>query len=305
MNKLNNIFITQSFLLAFISAPAFASGGHDHDEAHHVEQTQLSAHQISASGLRTEQASQQLIQLTNSLFGVIEADQNKVFHVYAPYLSRVEQVHVRLGEQVKKGQKLLTLMNIKTLQRYSVKSVATGVVTERTTNPGDRAERQVLLTVTDLSQVWVELSAFPESIEKLKVGQKVTIYDLHQHEKVSSEISYIAPVMTGGHIARARAIIDNPVGHWRPGMHIKADITVAERLASVAVKLPAIQTYMNKPTVFVRTGNTFKPREVKLGIQNSEFVEILSGLTAGERYVTNNSFLIKADILKSSASHDH
>jgi cobalt-zinc-cadmium efflux system membrane fusion protein len=276
---------------------------HDHDD--HSENTTLTQQQITLSGLRTEKVAEQKITLTEHLFGVIEADQNKVFHVHAPYLSRVEKVHVRLGDEIKKGQILLTLTNTKTLQRYVVRSVAAGVVTKRATNPGDRADQQMLLTITDLSQVWVNMSAFPESIEQLKIGQKVTVYDLHQHEKVIGKISYIAPVMTGGHIARARTVIDNKSGHWRPGMHIKADISITEKVVPVAVRLRAIQTYMSKPTVFVKHADTFEPHSVVLGIQDNEFVEIISGLPKGANYVTDNSFLIKADLLKSSAGHDH
>ena len=306
MTNISRSLIAHVMVLVFISTPVFSgSDHHDHHDNEQPEQTQLSQQQIKASGLRTTRASQKTIERTDRLFGVIETDKNKVFQVHAPYLSLVEKVHVRLGEKVKKGMTLLTLVNIKTLRKYTVKSVANGVVTKRMTNPGDRANEQALLEVTDLSEVWVDMSAFPESLEKLKVGQKVTVYNIHQNLKIGSQISYIAPLMTGGHIARARAVIDNTEGHWRPGMHIKADITIESRTVPVAVKLQAIQTYMNKPTVFVQQANNFKPRHIKLGIQDDEFVEVLSGLQVGESYVSNNSFLIKADLLKGSASHDH
>ena len=306
MTKLHYRIHLLSLLLSVMSYPVISGEqDHHHDHDDHSENTTLTEYQINLSGLEIEKATKQTITLTDHLFGVIEADQNKVFHVHAPYLSRVEKVHVILGDKVKKGQKLITLTNTKTLQRYDVRSVAAGIVTLRTTNPGDRADQQILMTITDLSQVWVNMSAFPESIEQLKLGQKVTVYDLHQHEKVVGKISYIAPVMTGGHIARARTVINNEDGHWRPGMHIKADIAITEKTVPVAVKLRAIQSYMNKPTVFVKHEETFEPHSVVLGIQDNEFVEIISGLPAGVNYVTDNSFLIKADLLKSSAGHDH
>ena len=57
--------------------------------------------------------------------------------------------------------------------------------------------------------------------------------------------------------------------------------------------------------VFVRTGETYTQRPVKLGKRDPGQVEILSGLKAGEEVVTAQSFLIKADIEKSTAEHDH
>jgi cobalt-zinc-cadmium efflux system membrane fusion protein len=241
----------------------------------------------------------------DTLFGVIQADQNKVFHVFAPYPSRVEKVHVNLGDTINKGQRLLTLTNTKTLQTYHVTSVAAGVITQRLTNPGDKADQQVLLEVIDLSSVWVDLSAFPASIEKLKIGQQATIYDMHQHERVQTKISYIAPIMTGGHIARARAIIENPVGHWRPGMHIKADIVISNRQVPIAVKADAIQSFHGGSAVFIKNGNTFEARVIELGESDGQFVEVLKGLKPWTTYVTTNSFLIKSDLLKAGATHDH
>jgi len=281
-------------------------GQHEHWLLEHFEgRTEISDRQLELAGVETAVAKPEMLILHGTLFGVIEVDQERVFHVTAPYIGRVEKVHVRVGDVVKKGQKLLTLTNTQTLQRYTVNSFASGVITKRMANPSERAGQQTLLEITDLSQVWVELSAFPESIEKLSIGQQVTIYDLHQHERIDSTISYIAPMMTGGHIARARAIIDNEDGHWRPGMHIKADIETSKKRVTVAVKIEALQTFQGHQVVFAKYGNTFEVRPLKLGHQNSEYAEVLAGLEAGTEYVTKNSFLLKADLLKEGASHDH
>jgi cobalt-zinc-cadmium efflux system membrane fusion protein len=57
--------------------------------------------------------------------------------------------------------------------------------------------------------------------------------------------------------------------------------------------------------VFIKSGNVFEVRPVKLGAKNSEWVEVLEGLSPNSEYVTENSYVIKADILKSGASHSH
>lgn len=271
----------------------------------HEGRTFISDRQLELAGVETAQAGSAILSFSNTLFGVIAAPADSVYRINAPYPGLVETVHVQQGETVKKGQHLLTLTNSDTLQRYSVKSPANGEVTERFVNQGGRAEGRALLEVVDLSTVWVEMSAFPESIEKLAVGQPVTVQDLHHHEAATGSISYVAPQMTGGHIARTRAVIDNPDGHWRPGMHIKAEIQIASRQVPLAIKASSLQSFRDMPVVFAKFGNTFEVRMVELGESNGDMIEVLGGLKPGTDYVIGNSFLIKADILKSGASHDH
>ena len=71
------------------------------------------------------------------------------------------------------------------------------------------------------------------------------------------------------------------------------------------VKATAVQEFNGKPSVFIKSGNVFEVHPVKLGAKNSEWVEVLEGLSPNSEYVTQNSYVIKADILKSGASHSH
>lgn len=271
----------------------------------HEGRTTISDRQIELAGIKTEQASSQTLTFTDTLFGVIEVPEDNVFKIHAPYPGIIEKIHVQTGEVVNKGQPLLTLRNTETLQGYTITSPTDGEVTARNVNMGARANIQSLMEITDLSTVWVEMSAFPESIEKLAVGQSVTVGDLHDHEQAQGTISYISPQMTGGHIARARTSISNPDGHWRPGMHVKAQIETDKRDVALAVKKQALQNFRDFTVVFARFENTFEVRMLELGESNGDYVEVLSGLKPGTEYVTDNSFILKADVLKDGASHDH
>lgn len=271
----------------------------------HEGRAEISERLITLSGIETHIADSQILTQTDTLFGVISPVQDSVFNVYAPYSSIVKKVWVQVGEMVEKNQPLVQLQNTETLQTYTLKSPANGEVSARFINRGDRVFESPLIEVSDLSQVWVDLSAFPENIERLKVGQTVKVYDLHAHEQSFGKISYIAPQMTGGHIARARATINNTEGHWRPGMHIKADIELSQRKTNLAVKASALQSFREMPVVFARYGNTFEVRMIEIGERNEDWIEVLSGLAAGTEYVSGNSFVLKADVLKDGASHDH
>mgnify|MGYP003664362854 CR=1 FL=1 len=271
----------------------------------HEGRTQISQRLQQLAEIETERAGPQTLAFTDTLFGVVAPVAEQVYRLDAPYPGIVESLLVRVGDKVRKGQTLARLRNTQTLQNYDLNSPADGEVTALFVSVGQLADATPVLELTDLSSVWVELSAFPENIERLAIGQSVTVYDLHHHEKVRSTISYIAPQMTGGHIARARAVIENIDGHWRPGMHLKADVEVGRREAPLAVRLNALQSFREMPVVFARFGDTFEVRMVELGASDGQYVEVQSGLKPGTEYVTGNSFLIKADVLKDGASHDH
>ena len=67
----------------------------------------------------------------------------------------------------------------------------------------------------------------------------------------------------------------------------------------------AIQTIRDWSVVFVKYGNFFEARPLELGENDGNWVEVLQGLSVGEHYVAQNSFVVKAEIEKSSAVHEH
>lgn len=275
------------------------------DYESHEGRTTIPSIAAERLGIETEVVGPRRLGITDEMFGVIAAPNDKVFHINAPYPGLVEAVLVQVGDVVTKGQALIRLKNTATQQLYTLSSPTAGEVTERLVNVGDRTDQGDLLQVSDLTNVWVELSAFPENVEQIEVGQLVEVRDLHEHEVAEGRIKYVAPQMTGGHIARARAVIENSGNHWRPGMHVKAAVQVDVVDAELAVKVSAIQRFRGRPVVFAQYGDLYEVRMTRLGKSDGEYVEVLEGIAPDTRYVTDNSFLIKADVLKDGASHDH
>jgi len=119
-------------------------------------------------------------------------------------------------------------------------------------------------------------------------------------------IAWLAPTSSSeAQTLVARVVLPNPDARWRPGLFVKADITLATHAVPVAVRESALQTLFDFTVVFTQHGEVYQARPLELGRRSGGYVEVLKGLAAGERYVTENSFLIKADIGKSGASHDH
>lgn len=245
------------------------------------------------------------LQFSRSLFGVVAIPNQAKAAIFSAYPSVVEKIHVNIGDKVTAGQVLATVLNQKTLQRYTIKSPIAGEITEWQASVGARVDSESFAEVAELSKVWLELSAFPEDIDELAVGQDVIVSDLHGHKKVSGKLSYIAPLMTGGHIARARVSIDNPEGDWRPGMHAKGKVLTRSKPVALAIDKRGLQEFRGNDVVFAKFGDTFEVRMLELGESDGEFIEVLGGIDSNVEYATKNSFLIKADVLKDGASHDH
>lgn len=103
----------------------------------------------------------------------------------------------------------------------------------------------------------------------------------------------------------ARATIANADGLWRPGSAVKARITVEQQPAALVVPLSALQSFRDWTVAFVRVGDTYEVRPLELGKRDATRVEVMSGLKPGDQVVVEQSYLVKADIEKSGASHDH
>ncbi len=267
--------------------------------------TELSADVAAESGIVTEPVASGRIRTQAHLFGVVSVIPEQQSRLSAVYPGIVQSVAVRIGDKVKAGQLVATVQNAATLKDYAIKALADGEVTNRFVNPGERVNEQPILEISDLSTVYVEMSAFPADTARMALGNPVMVRDVHGTQQAASQISYIAPQMTGGHIARVRAVVQNSSGAWRPGMHVKADVEVAAVNARQIVKKSALQEFNGATVVFIRVGDLYEVRMPQFGASDDSFVEVLSGLEDNAEVVSQNSFLIKADILKSGASHEH
>jgi cobalt-zinc-cadmium efflux system membrane fusion protein len=71
------------------------------------------------------------------------------------------------------------------------------------------------------------------------------------------------------------------------------------------VRTQALQRFRDFTVVYARVGETYEVRMLELGRQTPEWTEVLGGLDPGVEYVSENALLIRADVEKSGASHDH
>lgn len=191
--------------------------------------------------------------------------------------------------------------------RYEIRSPIDGVVTEKQVSQGQVvSETDSIFEVADLSSVWVEMTIYAKDINTVKVGQKVTIKATAFDAEAVGTISYVgALVGAQSRTAMARVVLNNPKNTWLPGLPVNVELISDEISVPLAVSLEGLQTLRDWTVVFGRYGEYFEARPLQLGRRDDKYVEVLQGLHAGEKYAAGNSFLIKADIGKAGATHDH
>ncbi len=257
------------------------------------------------SGIETATAGPATIHETLTLTGRVQVDPNRMAHIRARFPGLVKSVKAELGSTVLTGDVLATVQSNESLQTYSVKAPISGVVILRDIQTGAATSSKPLYTIVDLSEVWVELDLFGHDLDRVQVGQSVTIETL-AGQSTEGKISWISPLAThNSQSVWARVVVANQEGRLRPGQFVRAQVTIADHSVRLAVQQSAIQDFRDFKVVFARFNEIYEVRMLKLGRHDKNWVEVLGGLKAGTEYVNKNSYLIKADIEKSGASHDH
>lgn len=268
--------------------------------------TRIPAELAREAGVATETAGPATITETLTLTGRVQTDPERVARLRARFPGVVQDIAVRLGAHVQAGAVLAHIQSDESLQTYALRAPIGGIVLRRDLQRGMATGDAPLFVIADLSQVWVELDVFARSLDKVRVGQAVRVEGLDGETGLTGRIDWIAPLAAhASQSVPARVVLDNPDGTLRPGQFVRARVTVAEHPAALAVRQSAIQRFRDFQVVFARFGETYEVRMLELGRQNGEWAEVLGGLEPGTEYVTGNSYLIKADVEKSGASHDH
>ncbi|MDR7091387.1 efflux RND transporter periplasmic adaptor subunit [Cellvibrio fibrivorans] len=263
----------------------------------------MEADVAAASGLTTAIAGEGVLQERIKLYGTIVADPLRVSHIQARYPGLIRSVKPTIGARVKAGDVLATVESNESLREYPLLAPIDGVVVERHSNPGEFTADRVLFTLLDERVLELHLQAFPTDASKIKTGQAITIYANGQQAQTKTE--YITPRHGETPTLEVHAPVDNSAGNWVPNQAVEGWVDIAQTPVPLMVDNRALQSFRDWQVVFIQIGDTYEIRPLELGRTDGQFTEVLSGLNAGDSYVVENSFLLKADLEKSGASHDH
>ena len=191
--------------------------------------------------------------------------------------------------------------------QYELRSPLGGVVIQKHLTTGEAVKNDDdIFLLADFSDVWVNIAIPAKDLKYVKLGQNVVVKDDNLGMEAKGKLTYLDSIIDEtSRTVTGRVVIPNAKGHWRPGTFVTLRLVFEERKVPIAVPEKAIQTIRDWSVVFVKYGNFFEARPLELGKNDGDRVEVLAGLKAGEQYVVQNSFVVKAEIEKSSAVHSH
>lgn len=176
-------------------------------------------------------------------------------------------------------------------------------------------DKEALVVIADTTTLWVLADVPDTRLPEVSIGAATRIVSggaaAHIHD---GAVSYISPMVAPRtRSARVRIEVNCEHGVLRPGVFVQVEIVAGEppigtESAGVAVPETAIQIVEGRSAVFVPVEGepgTFAKREVTAGKPIGGWTPIISGLKPGERFVADGSFILKAELQKSSAEHDH
>ncbi len=255
--------------------------------------------------IATEVAGPAVIEEVLPAYGRIVANTEQMSQVSARFDGRIEAVYRSIGEQVNAGDRLLQVESNQSLTSYTITSPIDGIVTARNAGPGEQTGGRELYTIMNTSSVWADLSIFPGDIARVSIGTPVKIVSALAPAPITGRFAMFMPATEANQSVTARVVLDNTAGYLLPGSWVSAEIEIAEHEVSLAVRKEALQPFRDFTVVFAQVGDEYEVRMLELGRESSDWVEVLGGLLPGTRYVTQNSYILKADVEKSGASHDH
>ena len=322
-------FITSILVFTLIFAPAYVlagdehdhgkgekeHGGHGHEEGGHEHgggheeagPTKLSEEELKRFSITLEEVKAGTIVDGISVAGRIVPVDEKLAHVSPRFSGVIKEVRAKVGDSVKADSLLAVIQNNQNLQSFSLYPSISGTVIKRHATLGETVrEDDVIFIVADLSEVWAELAVYKQDVDKVSIGQTAVLSIASHMKPIEGEVIFFSPITeekTQSRLARIR--IKNPDPHFSPGAFVSGRIVTQTYEVPLVIDSSAIQRIEGKDTVFVREGETFEARSVVLGRSDERGTEILSGLTLGDRYAAGNTFVLKADLGKSEAEHEH
>ena len=303
MNKIKFLSIIPIALLYLNILTTYA-----HEDAHeHASTTKIRAEIAQEAGIKLAVVESGNIERHVQVYGRLITPPTHQAHVRARFPGLVKQLKATTGDRVKKGDVLAVIESNESLRLYEVKAPITGVVQDRLINEGEITTDAPLFSLLNQDELWAELTIFPS--QRAEITQHLPVHIRHNGHDHQGSILSITPAASPQGVTLpyvvARVPLNNHQGDMAAGDKVLADIDAETIQASKRVAISALQEIDGKQVVFVHRNATYEAVPVVIGVQDDHYTEIVHGLHLGDEYVTENSYLLKADLGKADAEHEH
>ncbi len=252
-------------------------------------------------GIITAKALPAHLNQTVSVFGKLRSIPEHTYQVHARFSGIIKSMNYSIGDTVNKNQLLAVIESDQSLETYKIFSPGSGLIIDRDGNAGESTDDRELFKIGNFDTLWVDFQVYPTQQSKVKAGQTVQI--IVGENLVSAKIDQVLPASNKPFLI-ARANLNNKDNALSPGMLAKGKISTRILNIDLAVKKDAVQELGGRVGVFVKEGEVYEFNRLILGQSDDLYYEVIDGLEKGAEYVVKNSYLIKADILKSEAEDD-
>ncbi|KRT55552.1 efflux RND transporter periplasmic adaptor subunit [endosymbiont of Ridgeia piscesae] len=267
---------------------------------------------MQSLGIRTARLQQMTFSRTAETMGYIEYDKTRMRHVYAPANGNVENLSVRSeGERVQKGQFLFKLFTAALSDYYDdTFAQLDDIVVDLPIIEGQYVMPTTkVMTLADLSSVWVLADVFESQASWIRRGQQAEVRTPNHAGRVwRGEVEYIYPSLDPEtRTLKVRMRFDNPDEALIPNM--LAEITIHGPPQPNILALPKealIQTGHQQRVILALGDGHFQPHPVQTGQEFGDWIEITAGLTPSDEVVVSGQFLIDSEAsLKGSLARLH
>ena len=289
--------LTQSLFLLLLHASVYA-------QQHSIR---ISPSVLKEAQIQVAVAKPGVIQKKLLVVGKITPNLDTSASIFPRYSGIIKTMTKNLGDDIQKGEVLVTIESNESLQNYNMTSPINGTIVQKKAITGELAKGdKPLYEIANLATVWADLTLYRKEAPLVKTGMSVLVTGDEGKPQSQSRIHYISPLgVEDSQTTLARAILTNEARQWLPGMYVEGAITLSEKKAPLVVTQEALQRIEGQDVVFVQDGEDFNAAPVSLGDSDGQWVEITKGLQQGQKYVSHNSFFLKAELGKSNASHEH
>lgn len=294
-----------ALLLASEVVPAADDHGHHDERAEAHEGTPFTVADFARFGVEVLAAAPGVVDVGVELPAEVRANADRLAHLAPRFAGVTREVRVRAGDPVRTGD-VLAVVESDRLSRFEITAPFAGVVIDRHVTVGEPiAPDHTVFIVADLTTVWVDVTVHQQVVGEVGAGQPVLLHAGAGGPVAQGTVSWVSPVLDPAtRAAIARVVLANPDGAWRPGMFATAVVSQPST-APVVVPRIAVHRLDGRPVVFAVEGSRFVARPVRLGVPGRTRVAVTRGLAPGERYAATRSFLVKAELAKGEAAHDH
>ncbi len=295
--------------LVFFCNPVAAEEDEHHEKpAQHSDEEAfvITPDALRSAGITKATAQARPINRSIRLNGQLALNENETVHIIPRFPGVLREVRKRQGDTVERGELVALVESNQNLQPYEIKSPIKGVVISRHASNGEYVSgEEDIFVVSDLTKLWAELFIFAPDFNKARTGQKVIIHAENREQPISAAIDFISSLVEEKTQSKfIRAFLHSIAGLY-PGQFITAELIQDELKVSVAVEAAAVNRKNGGHVVFVPEGEAIKAVPVDLGQTDGHYSEIKTGLSAGQEYFTGNTSIIKAEMDKGKADHQH